>query len=386
MAQLTLRENGTESVVPLPAERATIGRADHNDVRVRDPRASKEHCQLVEVGGRWKLVDLESHNGTRVNGRYRNKAWLDEGDAIAIGQSELRFSNPGSSRGAPAAARTAGTGDFPADEREPLPRRYDPGGGGEKLLIYGGALLGVVLVFLIVSQVASKLAPDPHNVFVLEEARKLEAIGQWEDARRYLEDHADPDGNLYARVLERIRYLEELRPDLERAVREREAHQLLSRMANKIANYDRGGSAEPAEILRMMQQLKTDYAGTRQDLDAAKTYPEWYSGVVPDPARDRKNPVEPTEESIEYGKLLFSSQCVMCHGKQGAGDGDLVARFSYEVPDFTDPGLQKQRTDGELFYILHHGHGKMPDQGDRFDEKVLWDLVNYLRTLSRQPT
>ena len=33
------------------------------------------------------------------------------------------------------------------------------------------------------------------------------------------------------------------------------------------------------------------------------------------------------------GKLLFSSQCVMCHGKEAVGDGDLVERLNLDMPD-----------------------------------------------------
>ena len=117
MPNLTIRENGSETVFQVSDKSATIGRGEHNDVRIEDPRASKEHCRIVEQDGRWKMVDLESHNGTRVNGDFRNKAWLDHGDTIRIGQSEIRFGLEGRSR-ARAEAR-AGT-----DEEEAPPRRY----------------------------------------------------------------------------------------------------------------------------------------------------------------------------------------------------------------------------------------------------------------------
>ena len=48
-----------------------------------------------------------------------------------------------------------------------------------------------------------------------------------------------------------------------------------------------------------------------------------------------------------------------------------------------DPEQQKKRTDGEMFYIITKGHGRMPADGERFEETWRWDLVNAIRTLRR---
>ena len=50
--------------------------------------------------------------------------------------------------------------------------------------------------------------------------------------------------------------------------------------------------------------------------------PRWREVVFE--ARDLENPRPATPESVEYGELLFSSQCVMCHGADGSGTGHLV--------------------------------------------------------------
>jgi len=292
MPQLTIREQGAEKTYVIESERTTIGRGEHNNVLVGDPRASKEHCEIVEVDGRWKLVDLESHNGTRVNGEFRNKAWLAHEDRIAIGQSEIRFGLERGARAAPSgASRVAAAAPGRAAEDEdalPPPRRRSPQSGGEKVLVYGGALLGAVLLFVLATQMG--IGRDEHNEKVLEEANKLVSNGQIDDAQLYLQEHADRGGTLYGKVMDRIAELEKLKPGMQRTIREREALQLLSRMANKIANYNRGGSADPAVILEMMNRLKSEYAGTEQEMDAARTYPEWYAGQIPEPGVDRSNP------------------------------------------------------------------------------------------------
>lgn len=102
---------------------------------------------------------------------------------------------------------------------------------------------------------------------------------------------------------------------------------------------------------------------------------------IPDDAKRVSNPREPTPESIGNGKNVFSSQCTMCHGKSGDGTGDLGVRLGYDLPDFTSAAAQRTRTDGEYFYVLTNGHGKMSGEGDRLGETVRWDLVNYIRSI-----
>lgn len=94
-----------------------------------------------------------------------------------------------------------------------------------------------------------------------------------------------------------------------------------------------------------------------------------------------KNPVPFTEKSVAQGKSLFSTQCVMCHGKTGNGKGELATVMHVSPPDFTDPATLSQRTDGELFTIIKSGTGAMPSQGERLKVNQTWDLVNFLRSL-----
>lgn len=103
--------------------------------------------------------------------------------------------------------------------------------------------------------------------------------------------------------------------------------------------------------------------------------------VIPEEEKTRKNPIPTSPESTELGGRLFSSQCVMCHGKEGDGKGDLAEEMKLNVPDLTDPALQKNRTDGELFYILSEGHGGMPEQGERMRAEQRWHMINYIRAL-----
>lgn len=105
---------------------------------------------------------------------------------------------------------------------------------------------------------------------------------------------------------------------------------------------------------------------------------------IPPDAHNQKNPVPATPESVAAGKLLFNSQCAMCHGPKGDGKGDLAETLKLRVPSFRDAKVQAARTDGDLFYVLTIGHGDMPGEGeDRLSADTRWNIVNYLRTLSK---
>jgi cytochrome c5 len=103
---------------------------------------------------------------------------------------------------------------------------------------------------------------------------------------------------------------------------------------------------------------------------------------IPEAEKNRKNPVPASPESLERGKTIFSSQCAMCHGEKGDGKGKLAEKYDFKSVDFTDAARQKQRTDGEYFYILTKGCGHMPGEGERLPEAWKWDLVNHIRTLA----
>ena len=51
-----------------------------------------------------------------------------------------------------------------------------------------------------------------------------------------------------------------------------------------------------------------------------------------------------------------------------------------QIPDFTDAATLKDRTDGEIAYLIKNGHQDMPPEGERLKPDEYWDLVNYIRS------
>ena len=109
---------------------------------------------------------------------------------------------------------------------------------------------------------------------------------------------------------------------------------------------------------------------------------------APIPAADaaKTNPVKPSPEGIAAAKKLYGYHCAMCHGKDGDGKGDLATEMKLPLKDWRDPSALAKMTDGELFYIITNGRGKMVGgEGDRTKEEVRWNLVNYVRMYAKKP-
>lgn len=72
-------------------ERYTIGRLPDNDVRIDNPAVSGHHSLIINILNDSFLEDLNSTNGTYVNGKLIKKHALQNGDVITIGHHQLRF-------------------------------------------------------------------------------------------------------------------------------------------------------------------------------------------------------------------------------------------------------------------------------------------------------
>src|SRR5215510_15098122 len=91
MARLILTSPEGQQVVTLAA-RNSLGRHPDSSIQILDKIVSKEHCRIILEGKTWVLQDLDSLNGTFLNGtRLSGSQALKDGDEFSLGATRARF-------------------------------------------------------------------------------------------------------------------------------------------------------------------------------------------------------------------------------------------------------------------------------------------------------
>lgn len=97
---------------------------------------------------------------------------------------------------------------------------------------------------------------------------------------------------------------------------------------------------------------------------------------VPMDARNLANPVGKTSATNRHASKVWADHCQQCHGAVGAGDGS-EQRVSYDLRS-----IVVKLTDGELYWKITHGVGKMPSFAGPLTDEERWLVVNHLRNLA----
>jgi FHA domain len=158
VARLRIRQPNvaTTAVDLAPGNEVRIGRGADNEVVLDDPRSSRVHCIVSRVGAEWVVTDMDSRNGTRLNGKPIHEMALQSGDRIEIGRVVIEFEG---NEPAPAtearsgvrlSARRSQAPTFREDEFQRAPEAARPRAAGtQRLLVLCAvaiAALGLALV------------------------------------------------------------------------------------------------------------------------------------------------------------------------------------------------------------------------------------------------
>jgi mono/diheme cytochrome c family protein len=106
---------------------------------------------------------------------------------------------------------------------------------------------------------------------------------------------------------------------------------------------------------------------------------EW---VVPEEARQRKNPLASPAATRTEALGLYNDYCAKCHGDTGKGDGPDAGKHFTSPGNFTDATRMNSMPDGELFYKITEGRRPMPQFQTRLTDDQRWKLVSFIRSFA----
>ena len=104
-------------------------------------------------------------------------------------------------------------------------------------------------------------------------------------------------------------------------------------------------------------------------------------------AKELKNPVPSTPESLAAGAQSYAKVCSLCHGATGHGDGKLAAAtgaYGVRPSNLTDDVWGHGASDGEIFVVIRDGIGpdfNMPGYSGRLSDVEVWSVVSYVKSL-----
>ncbi len=107
---------------------------------------------------------------------------------------------------------------------------------------------------------------------------------------------------------------------------------------------------------------------TEQGMDEAK-----------DAAAAIPNPIPVSAESLALGEYLYQMNCLVCHGKEGQGDGPVGQKFVTKSPVDLHEDYTQDQADGQLFFTLTRGRALMPFYRDALSVEERWHVINYVK-------
>jgi len=92
--------------------------------------------------------------------------------------------------------------------------------------------------------------------------------------------------------------------------------------------------------------------------------------------RELQDPYHATARTLDEGKALYQTYCIVCHGEQGKGDGPISSKIP-PPPSYLSDRLM-QFPPGRVFHVISMGTGKMPSYAAQLSMDERWKIVTYV--------
>ncbi len=105
----------------LLVDKTTVGRVEDNTLQIPEPSVSSHHCEILLRGSEVVIKDLNSTNGTFINGEKITESVLQPGQTLRLGQIEMRLETEAGSAPVPIPAAAPAPAPAPAPSPAPAP-------------------------------------------------------------------------------------------------------------------------------------------------------------------------------------------------------------------------------------------------------------------------
>ncbi len=144
------------------------------------------------------------------------------------------------------------------------------------------------------------------------------------------------------------------------------------------------GDQETAQVLHSSAKLMAAFPSKEPDLPPPNLSDNARYEAPPPSVVSLKNPLPDDPRIVHAGNVLFLNRCVQCHNAEGYGYGTVGQYLVPHPPDLASP-LVQHISNGELFWHITQGQGKMPGFRHWTTPSERWSLVSYVRSLKNAP-
>ncbi|PIS09743.1 MAG: hypothetical protein COT73_13230 [Bdellovibrio sp. CG10_big_fil_rev_8_21_14_0_10_47_8] len=130
-----------------------------------------------------------------------------------------------------------------------------------------------------------------------------------------------------------------------------------------------------------------DHAGGAQvppDHTVPVGFKPYRIGYDPVLAKADKNPFagNMSDEVLLTGQKYYETNCMVCHGQKGHGDGSISSKMPNKPPALVTDKI-KGWADGQIYQVISMGQGTMGSYASHVPQKDRWQVVNYIRHLQK---